>query len=606
MSATTAPATPTAPDATATWTPAGGRLLSRFASDVDPANVLCEYPRPQMTRGDWTCLNGLWSYAIAPADADRPNAFDGQILVPFAVESALSGVAKRVEADQALWYERSLPVTNDQLAEGRRLLLHFGAVDWHARVYVNGNLAGEHKGGYDPFTIDLTDSVTPGDNTLHVQAVDPQDTKPIPTGKQTIEPEGIWYTPLTGIWQTVWLESVPATSIRSLKITPDVDAGSVRVSADVAGQTPNALNLRVTVSGHGITQVAEGAGEVAVSVPNAKLWSPDSPNLYDLKVALVDGDSVIDEVGSYFGMRKIEVRPDAQGHNRLFLNDKPVFHWGMLDQGWWPDGLYTAPTDEALRYDLEMHKQWGFNTTRKHVKVEPARWFYHCDRIGLLVWQDMPNLRNPQPDWVRDVSKTGPDAEVEPEAAKQFRSELKAIIECCWNHPCVVMWVPFNERWGQHDTVDTVRFVKELDPTRPVNSASGGNFFQVGDVLDLHNYPDPKFPGLDDKQAAVCGEFGGLGFPVPGHTWQDQKNWGYTNYDSQAAVADAYFEKLEMLPAMIDQGLAAAIYTQTTDVEVEVNGLITYDRKVIKVEPKRAAAASAKLYEAANKAAGSR
>ena len=606
MSATTAPTAPASHDASAHWTPTGGRLLSRFAADVDPANVLPEYPRPQMTRDAWTSLNGLWSYAITPVDSDRPDTHDGQILVPFAVESALSGVARRVEVDQALWYEREVTIEDQHLADGQRVLLHFGAVDWHTKIYVNGTLAGEHKGGYDPFTIDLTDHVSAGTNTLAVQAVDPQDTQPIATGKQTYEPEGIWYTPVTGIWQTVWLESVPATSIRSLKITPDVDAGVVRVSADVEGPGSGSATLRVSVSGHSANETAEGTGEIAVSVPNAKLWSPDTPDLYDLNIDLVVDGETVDSVGSYFGMRKVEVKPDARGHNRLFLNDKAVFHWGMLDQGWWPDGLYTAPTDDALKYDLELHKLWGFNTTRKHVKVEPARWFYHCDRIGLLVWQDMPNLRNPQPEWIRDPSQTGPDAEVEPQAAAQFRSELKAIIESCRNHPCVVMWVPFNERWGQHKTAETAAFVKDLDPTRPVNSASGGNFHQVGDVLDIHSYPDPKFPGLDDTQTSVCGEFGGLGYPVPGHTWQDQKNWGYTNYESQQAVADAYVTTVEMLLPLIDKGLAAAIYTQTTDVEVEVNGLITYDRKVIKVEPESAAATSAKLYQAAEQAAADR
>ena len=581
-----------APATAGEWAPAKGPLMTRWAGQVSPDNVLPEYPRPQMVRDGWTNLNGLWDYAITDA-ADRPDEWQGEILVPFCVESALSGVMRPVTPTQTLWYRRTVNV--ERPADGGRTLLHFGAVDWHVVVSVNGQTVGEHKGGYDPLTFDVTDALKDGDNELLVRVQDATDTQPRPTGKQTLKPGGITYTAVTGIWQTVWLENVPQTYVRSLRITPDVDAGNVKVV--VEGADGNGIECRVVAKGHGLDQTVKADGGTAtVPVPDAKLWSPDAPILYDLSVELVRDGRTLDRVTSYFAMRKIDVQKDDRGHNRLFLNDEPLFQIGLLDQGWWPDGLYTAPTDEALKYDLELTKAWGFNTSRKHVKVEPARWYYHCDRMGVLVWQDMPSIRQPRPQWQRDPAKVGTDVPLDAKDAAQFRQELTGVVDALYNHPSIVMWVPFNERWGQHDTAGTVAALRELDATRPINAASGGNYLRVGDVVDVHSYPNPSFPGPDATQVVVCGEFGGLGLPVPGHVWQEKKNWGYASFDSKEALEAAYVEKMYMLRPLIGQGLAAAIYTQTTDVEIEVNGLVTYDRAVVKVGPKLASNAAAELF----------
>lgn len=576
------------------WKPADGPLMTRWAEEVSPDNVLPEYPRPQMVRDDWTNLNGLWNYAVTDSGEDRPKEWTGKILVPFAIESALSGVMERVSPEQTLWYQRTIEAPD--MSDGQRVLLHFGAVDWHARIHLNGEQIGEHKGGYDPFSFDITDQLKEGENELVVRVTDPTDTAHQPHGKQFVEPHGIWYTPVTGIWQTVWMETVPEAHIKSLHITPDLDNKRVQIKVNAEGDA----RITAAVSRHGLEKkfVAEG-DTVTIHVPDPALWSPGSPNLYDVTISLTRDGETLDEVESYFAMRKIEVKEDEKGHLRMFLNNEPLFHYGMLDQGWWPDGLYTAPTDEALKYDLEMTKKWGFNTSRKHVKVEPARWYYHCDQMGILVWQDMPSVNDPSPEWIRDVDKTGPEADFPEEAAEQFRTELSEIVKDLYNHPSIVMWVPFNERWGQHNTAGTVKHIRELDPTRLVNSASGGNFLQVGDVLDVHSYPNPAFPRTDDEQTVVCGEFGGLGLPVAGHTWQDEENWGYRSFETQEELTEAYVEKLDMIPSMIAQGLAGAIYTQTTDVEIEVNGLMTYDREVIKIDPATATDAAEQLYKPA-------
>lgn len=583
------------------WKPAEAKLLTRWAKDVSPQNVLPEYPRPQMVRADWRNLNGLWEYAVTPRGARRPQSWDGKILVPFCIESALSGVGKRVAPQEWLWYRRTFQ--SKKPAGGGRLLLHFGAVDWKAIVRVNGILVGEHKGGYDPFTFDVTRAVRDGTNELVVCVWDPTDTSHQPRGKQVVEPRGIWYTPVTGIWQTVWLESTPATYVRSLRIEPDVDRSAFRVSVFGSDEAQVRIEAR---DGDKVVGKASGrtGRAVTVEVQNAKLWSPQSPHLYDLRIELVRRGRTIDSVESYAGLRKIEVRKDDSGVNRLMLNGKPLFQYGPLDQGWWPDGLYTAPSDAALRYDVETTKAFGFNMSRKHVKVEPARWYYWCDRLGLLVWQDMPSGNDPgrkkekRLRWVREVGVEGPDSVRIADSAQQYYRELQQMIRDFGNHPSIVVWVPFNERWGQFDTEGTVEFVRRLDPSRLVNSASGGNFRGVGDILDVHQYPDPKFPGTDPYQAVVCGEFGGLGLPVEGHTLLEKGNWGYRSYDSKRALTKAYLEKIEMLKPMIRKGLAAAIYTQISDVEIEVNGLLTYDREVLKMDAKVIREASRKLYEA--------
>lgn len=561
----------------ARWEPADGPLMTRWAQDVTPEKAWPEYPRPQMVRNDWINLNGLWQYAITPRAAAAPDAWMGDILVPYPVESALSGVRKSVAPDQRLWYHRNfaVPATDD----GHRWLLHFGAVDWQTTVIVNGQEVGQHVGGYDPFTFDITEFVKLGDNELQVSVWDPTDTGYQPRGKQVLSPHGIMYTAVTGIWQTVWLECVPAQYIKSMKVVPSIDEGKVYVTVISDGDAPVAVKA---LDGTTVCATATGTTNepVALGIPDAKLWSPDSPHLYDLQVELRRQSEVMDKVTSYFGMRKIEVRKDDEGIPRLFLNNEVLFQYGPLDQGWWPDGLYTPATDEAMQYDIVMTKKYGMNMARKHVKYEAARWYYWCDRLGLLVWQDMPS------------GEAGRDAE----SKANYRRELKAMIDALHHFPSIVMWVPFNEGWGQHDTPEVAAWVQQYDPTRPVNEASGWTDRGSGDISDMHNYPGPGMREVEEERAVVLGEFGGLGLPVSGHTWQDEKNWGYRSYTSQEELTEAYVDLLTRMRPLIGRGLCAAVYTQTTDVEIEVNGLMTYDRAVNKVDVARAAEAARKLY----------
>jgi hypothetical protein len=548
-------------------------LQTRWASQVTPDHVLPEYPRPQMARPKWTNLNGTWSYAITAADAPKPETFGGRILVPFAIESQLSGAGEWVSPQQRLWYRR--PFASPARRPGERVLLNFGAVDWEAVVYVNGTSAGVHRGGFDPFTIDITDRLVAGPEQELVVAVrDPTDDGEQPRGKQVRRPRGIYYTAVTGIWQTVWLETVPSWHVRGVRIDPDLDRGLVVVSVGTEGQ-PSSGRVAITVL-DGTKTVAQGEGPTAtIRVPNPHAWSPADPFLYRLRVRLGSGD----EIESYFGMRSIAVRADASGARRLFLNGKPLFQLGLLDQGWWPDGLYTAPTDEALAFDIQKTRDLGFNVIRKHVKVEPARWYYHADRLGMLVWQDMPSGNN-----------RGADAE------ENFARELKAVVDTLRNHPSIVMWVPFNEGWGQHATEKYVSWLKGYDPSRLVNNTSGWTDARVGDVVDLHAYPGPAMPPPEPERAAMLGEFGGLGLPTDGHTWLDRGNWGYRSFTSLADLNAGYRDLLAQLRLHVGDGLASAIYTQTTDVEIEVNGVMTYDRAVTKLDAE-SVAANRRVYE---------
>lgn len=569
------------------WRPAGDKLKTAWADEVDPACPLPEYPRPTLVRPEWRNLNGLWDYAILPADAPQPERFDGKILVPYPVESSLSGVQRRLTENEVLWYERRFTVPAGWRQEA--LLLHFGAVDWEADIYLNGIRVGGHKGGYTAFSIDIAPYLTRGEQTLAVRVTDPTDRGTQPRGKQVTEARTIWYTPVTGIWQTVWLEPVPESRIASLRTTPDIDTKSLTVEAAIVGaRRGDIVEITLRDNGRTVAEARAAAGEpLRLTLPEMKLWTPDTPMLYDLETTLLRGGKSVDRVGSYAAMRKNSVVRGKEGFLRLALNDRECFQFGPLDQGWWPDGLYTAPTDEALAYDIIKTKDLGFNMIRKHVKVEPERWYWHCDRLGILVWQDMPN-GGPSPEWQNNRYFDGTEAKRTAESEAQFRKEWKEIVDQLYNHPSVAMWVPFNEAWGQFRTEEIARWTKDYDPTRIVNAASGGNFYpDAGEVLDIHSYPHPRFFLFDIGRVNVIGEYGGIGLPLEGHLWQPDQNWGYVRFKNAGEVTDEYVRYAEMLERLIPTGCSGAVYTQTTDVEIEVNGLMTYDRKRMKVDERR-------------------
>ncbi|WP_044202368.1 glycoside hydrolase family 2 protein [Echinicola pacifica] len=585
------------------WAPVAGKVMTEWAENINPHAVHPEYPRPQLVRADnWNNLNGLWNYSILAKGAELPETFDGEILVPFAVESALSGVGKSVGKDQELWYKTSFEA---KASSKERILLHFGAVDWEAEIFINGKSIGIHQGGYTPFSFDITEALSGAkENELMVRVWDPTDEGPQPRGKQVKNPHGIWYTPVTGIWQTVWTEKVPASYISSTKNTPDVDAGTLTVEAEVEGALPGQmLEVKVLNEGQVLSEQQVTIGQAAVlAIPNAQLWEPGNPFLYDLEISLTNGKKVLDQAKSYAAMRKVSMELDAEGVQRMLVNDKFIFQYGPLDQGWWPDGLYTAPTEEALVFDIAKTQDMGFNMIRKHVKVEPARWYYHCDKMGMLVWQDMPsgdlgNNWNPRP----GIVGVGTEKERSPESEAIFKAEWKEIMDDFHNFPSIIVWVPFNEAWGQFKTEEIVKWTMNYDQSRLINGASGGNFFPVGQIIDLHHYPEPAMPNpqfFGKDMVITLGEFGGLGLPVEGHTWQQKDNWGYQSFKSVGELQDRYAELMEALTKLIPQGLSAAVYTQTTDVEVETNGLMTYDRKVVKLTPEFLQKVHSQLYKA--------
>lgn len=588
----------TQPASAQDWQPAGDKIKTTWGENLDPDNVWDAYPRPMMEREEWMNLNGLWEYAIRPVNSPAPDSYDGEILVPFAVESSLSGVMQRLGKENELWYEREIEIPSDW--EGSDILLHFGAVDWKAEVWLNDIKIGTHTGGYAPFSFDITPYLADGSQTLVVKVWDPTDDEGQPRGKQVNEPGGIYYTPVSGIWQTVWLEPVSKASIKDFRQTPDIDKGIVTFSVETRNARPGDV-FEVTVRDEGEVVARQKAGvdqELDVHIPDAKLWSPESPFLYRTEIALHRDGEEMDRFDSYFAMRKISMER-VDGIYRLHLNNEPYFQFGTLDQGWWPDGLYTAPSDEALKYDIEKTKELGFNMIRKHVKVEPARWYMHADELGMLVWQDMPNGGG-QPNWQRtqffdDGVLTRP-----PKEEAIFKKEWKEIIDYLYNQPGIVVWVPFNEGWGQFRTKEISDWTKELDPSRLVNSASGGNHFSgVGDILDLHNYPPPEMHLYDGMKANVMGEYGGIGLVMEDHLWDTEKeNWGYVSYQSSEEVTDEYVNFAEMLIDFVDAGFTGAVYTQTTDVEGEVNGLMTYDRKEVKVDAERVREVNQRVIEA--------
>ncbi|SFA81386.1 glycoside hydrolase family 2 protein [Algoriphagus aquimarinus] len=592
---------------TSQYKPVEGKIMTEWAAQVTPENVHQEYPRPQMTRSTWVNLNGLWDYAIKAKGQVIPTSFDGEILVPFAVESALSGVGKTVGKDNELWYNTTFSTPKKSSKD--KVLLHFGASDWETEVFVNGKSIGKHRGGYDPFDFDITNHLKSGKSqTLQVRVWDPSDEGPQPRGKQVNNPNGIWYTPVTGIWQTVWLETVPAAYISGLRNASDIKSKEIIVTPEIVGATAG-QQVKVSAWKDGVMlaeQTVKPSETAKLAISDAQLWAPGNPVLYDLKVELVEGKKIVDAVGSYAALREISMATDENGIQRMMLNGEFLFQYGPLDQGWFPDGLYTAPSHEAMVFDIQKTQDMGFNMIRKHVKVEPATWYHACDKMGMLVWQDMPSgdMGN---GWEMKLAVLGSqtDKDRTPESEAIFREEWKEIMDDFYNFPSIVVWVPFNEAWGQFKTKEIADWTKIHDSSRLVNSASGGNFEMdgskiAGDIIDLHNYPDAKMPdpkiyGKDN--ILVLGEFGGLGLPVDGHVWQQKDNWGYQSFKNQEELYARYEGLITRLGELVEAGLSAAVYTQTTDVEVETNGLMTYDRKVIKFDVSKMKSIHSPLYK---------
>ena len=575
---------------------------------------LPEYPRPQMVRADWMNLNGQWSYAILPAGSDYGKP-DGVINVPYCPESALSGVQRRVGGENVLWYERSFKLP--AAWRGKKILLNFDAVDWKADVWVNGNHVGQHTGGYTAFSLDITDALRrSGKQTVRVRVEDATDDSFQPRGKQVNDAGGIWYTPVTGIWQTVWLEPVsPKAHVVSYNPVWNAAEGTLTVDVKADGDWDEAavtlLDGAQVVGSGSCIKAAEPklrSSGSCIKVAEPKLWSPDSPYLYGLQIALIKEGKEIERVDGYVCLRSIGMQYDPKPDNRhnsykrLSLNGERTFMFGPLDQGWWPDGLYTAPSDEALRFDIEKVKRWGWNTIRKHIKVEPARWYWWCDVLGVMVWQDMPCIgdhggRGGRSDevkartrnrWSSDSLLGGTDCDIPQEAKDNYYKEWGEIIEQLRPFQCITVWVPFNEGWGQFDTRRVVEFTRAADPTRLINESSGGNYDLCGDILDVHHYACPAMNVFERSMVCVLGEYGGIGYPVPGHLWQQDRSWGYGQVVADGEeLLKVYEDFAGMLKTFIATGCSAAIYTQISDVEIEVNGIMTYDRQVVKVDEER-------------------
>jgi beta-galactosidase/beta-glucuronidase len=577
------------------WSPVGDQILTRWAKDVDPKLPLPEYPRPQFERKEWFNLNGLWDYAICPKDVFEVKDFDGKILVPFPIESALSGVGKKLHPNETLWYHRKFQILDNW--KGKKIILHFGAVDWESRIWINKNKIGDHKGGYTPFEFDISDSLNDGENEITISVWDPTDKGKQERGKQSLNPKNIFYTAVSGIWQTVWLEPVPKTYLERIYIKTDIDNGTVSIQSVVKNPESNDYLEAEIINdknqdSFGKCKVNQ---EINIKIRSPKLWSPDDPFLYSIKFLIKRGNETLDEVSSYFGMRKVTLSDGEKGIVRIKFNNEKFFQFGTLDQGYWPDGLYTAPTDEALKYDIHITKELGFNMIRKHVKVEPARWYYHCDKLGILVWQDMPNGGFISPileplnakEYKEIIKKTGRNTEEK----QNYYNELSSMIKSLYNFPSIIVWVPFNEGWGQFETEEVTKRVKQQDPFRLVDSASGwyDYSYTLGDIYDMHRYPNPLLPDINkaNLRALVVGEFGGLGLEVESHMWITTEKFFYRNFEDSSKLTKRYERLIRKVNSLREDGLSAAIYTQITDVEGENNGLLTYDRDVIKIDQKK-------------------
>jgi len=555
-----------------TWQMQPIEIKTRWAKEVSPRNVLPEYPRPQMVRQEWQNLNGLWQYVITEKDDHLPANYNDQILVPFPIESALSGVKKTLLPSQRLWYKRI--ISKPDINGNKRVLLHFGAVDWQATVYVNGKQIGNHTGGYQNFSFDITNALKNGNNELVVSVYDPTDKGPNPHGKQVLRPGGIYYTPSSGIWQTVWMEIVPAAHITNINLTPDVDNGLLQLKVDA---TENASDYTIEAVASNGSNIKGSVGKpMLLPIPDAHLWSPDDPYLYNLNIRLFYKGKLVDTIGSYFGMRKVEIKKDEKGFDRIFLNNKYTFNLGVLDQGFWPEGLYTAPTDAALQFDIMAIRNMGYNTIRKHIKIEPARWYYHADKMGILVWQDMVTCANGSA-----------------EARAEFEKENQENLIQLHNNPSIIVWVLFNEGWARYDQQRLTEWMKKADPSRIVDGHSGENYDQGSpvqvsekwagsDLTDIHDYPGPGIPPALPGKARVLGEWGGIRVPTFKHQWNDIAGWGYIQLPA-ATFSLKYDSMLRQLKTYEEQGLSGSIYTEPFDVETEENGMMTYDREVIKI-----------------------
>jgi tetratricopeptide (TPR) repeat protein len=569
-------------------------IASPWAKNLDADHPLPEYPRPQLQRKNWQNLNGKWQYTISSDSSSVPSTYDGTIIVPFALESALSGVKKPLQPSQVLWYKRNIDMP--AIPADQDFILQFGAVDFKCSVYLNGKLIGAHQGGYTHFSCIGTAALIKGNNELVVKVIDPTNEGFGPHGKQTLNPANIYYTASSGIWQTVWAEWLPKSRLETVSFQTDVDHGHVEIIPVISGTTAN-MSIAVSIFDDGkqiIRQSFKPTDAINIALKTPKYWSPETPHLYDVTFELKKGGKTVDEVKSYFGMRKVEVKKDGDGIERIFLNNEPYYNLGVLDQGYWPDGIYTAPTDEALRFDIAITKNMGFNTIRKHIKIEPDRWYYYADKLGVLVWQDFVN----------------PNQGLPVGSKEEFEAETKETIAQLKNHPCITTWVVFNEKWGQYDQQRVTEMVKALDGTRLVNGHSGEYLYVnnqlrspseapyiSSDLTDVHSYPYPRPGYVAAGKAMVLGEFGGIGVPIGGHIWNDWEiGWGYDGMGTIDGLEQKYSLMTDSLFQLKKAGLSGSIYTQPFDVEGEQNGLITYDRKVVKVPIDRIRAINARLY----------
>jgi beta-galactosidase/beta-glucuronidase len=577
------------------WCSAGNKIKTKWGKNLDPKEVWQEYPRPQLERKEWLNLNGIWSYSITDVNSQKTDNFDGEILVPFSIESSLSGVMKSLNEKQILWYYKEFEIPDNW--KDKNIIIHFNAVDWICELYINDNKIGEHSGGYSEFSFDITKNIKEGKNKILLKVFDPSDKGYQAVGKQTLNPNVIWYTSISGIWQTVWLEPVNEIYIQKLEINNDYDKKEIKINVKLNLDEKLPLEVSLLFKDDELMKLKGFSNsEIVFNIPDNHFhpWSPNEPNIYSFNINIFDNNQkIIDSIVSYTTLRKVEQKKDKNGIYRIYLNNKPLFNMGTLDQGYWPDGLYTPPSEEAMIYDINKLKQLGFNTIRKHIKIEPYRYYYYCDKIGMLVWQDMPSGDRQNNKWEFLKLNAGDDVNRSEESKNNYYKEWSEIIDNLKFFQCIIVWIPFNEGWGQFDTEKVVEFTKKQDSTRLINAASGGNHRICGNFLDLHSYPHPAQYLKVDNLINILGEFGGLALDIKGHTWKED-NWGYKTCKSKEEVTEKYEEYINLLINSF-KSFSAAIYTQTTDVEIEINGLITYDRAEIKVIEQRIKAANEKI-----------